>query len=399
MPTQLIPLTTLVPLYRQMSSPSWSAGRLCGELRIKDQDTADLLRQLLAEDMEVDYPCQIKVGDPDNIKVGDIFELGFERFRADVGLLLPDVAALLKNSQAVFGTVSVPWYVVDRNLASWEDNEISKRIAAVKQLVSALEGSASLFDSRKNLLIFIRNGRFDVPLRINPTAFHNFDLNVLQELVTLLSLEDGHTDQRHEICATAICEMLARTPPDQRFDKILRDIRELKQRFIDGYKLFASSFSFEKIRDQAESIRIEYLGKIHKTFSDIQGQLLGIPISTIVVATQFKDVETQTGAARAGLMWINVAVLVGALIFCIFFTLAALNQKHTLDALEEEIDRHKKALENDHIDIKTRLDSIFTSLTNRATFHRCGLWIVIVICWGAFLFGVNVFWRLSAAAL
>lgn len=381
-----------------MTSRSWSNDRLYGKLCVEDEGTAELLRLLLADDMEVDYPCHIKVGDPDNIKVGDRFELGFERFRQDVGLLLPDVAALLKNSQAVFGALTVPWYVVDLNLASWEDNEISKRIAAVKQLVSALEGSASLFDSRKNLLIFIRNGRFDVPLRINPTALNNFDLNELQEFVNLLSQEDGHTDQRHEICATAICEMLAQTPSDQRFDKILQDISELKQRFIDGYKLFASSFSFEKIRDQAESIRIEYLGKIHKTFSDIQGQLLGIPISTIVVATQFKDVETLSGPARAGQVWINVAVIVGALFFCIFFTLAALNQKHTLDALEEEIGRHKKALENDHTDIKARLDSIFTSLTGRATFHRCGLWIVFVICWGAFLFGVSIFWRLTAAA-
>ena len=125
---------------------------------------------------------------------------------------------------------------------------------------------------------------------------------------------------------------------------------------------------------------------------------MGIPISTIVVATQFKDVEMFTGPARTGQMWINVAVIAGAFIFCIFLTLAALNQKHTLDVLEEEIDRHKKALAEDHADIKARLDSIFVKLTNRATLHRIGLWIVFIVCWVAFFFGFSVFWMLTRSA-
>jgi hypothetical protein len=97
-------------------------------------------------------------------------------------------------------------------------------------------------------------------------------------------------------------------------------------------------------------------------------------------------------------MWINVAVIAGAFIFCIFLTLAALNQKHTLDVLEEEIDRHKKALAEDHADIKARLDSIFVKLTNRATLHRIGLWIVFIVCWVAFFFGFSVFWMLTRSA-
>jgi len=400
MPTRTIPLTELVTLFRQMTDRTWRDGRLCGDMRVPDQATADFLRELLDEEQADHYPCEVVEGDPDDVKVGDLFHLCFGRVRTAIGLIVPNVDALLRNTQVASGTETIHWYVVDRDEASWEaDKEIPRRLQVVQQLVKALEGTASIFDVRNARIVFLRDGRLDVPIQFDDGTLLACDENIAQDMIAQLKLEDGHTDQRHEICATAICEMLSGQPKEQRFAVLLRGMAEFRQRFIDGYKLFAASFSFEKIRDQAESIRIEYLGKIHKTFSDIQGQLLGIPISTIVVATQFKDVETLVGPARTGQMWINVAVIVGALIFCIFLTLAAVNQKHTLDVLEEEIERHKRALENDHADIKTRLNSIFSTLTDRAAIHRFGLWVVIIVCWAAFFFGLSIFWMLTRGAL
>ncbi|MCZ5662332.1 hypothetical protein O5623_28590 [Escherichia coli] len=55
-----------------------------------------------------------------------------------------------------------------------------------------------------------------------------------------------------------------------------------------GYKVFVSGFSYEKILDQLRVAKIEEMGKIHKVFSDIQNQILGIPVATIIVATQMK---------------------------------------------------------------------------------------------------------------
>lgn len=400
MSTRTIQLTELVALFRQMTDRTWQNGRLCGKLQVSDQSTADFLRELLDEAQAKNYPCEVVEGDPDNVNVGDCFDLRFGLVRTAIGLITPDTDTLLQNAQVASGTETFPWYIVDRDEASWESGkEIPRRLHTVHKLIKELEGTASIFDVRNSRIVFLRDGRFDIPIQFDSDTLLTCDERIVQDFIKELSIKDGHMEQRHEICATAICEMLSGQPKEQRFPALLRGILELQQRFIDGYKLFASSFSFEKVRDQAEAIRIEYLGKIHKTFSDIQGQLLGIPVSTIVVATQFKDVETLTGAARTGQMWINVAVIVGAFIFCIFFTLAAWNQKHTLDVLEEEIERHKVALEKDHADIKERLAGVFEKLDNRITFNYAGLWIVIIVCWVAFSFGISVFWRLTQAAL
>lgn len=403
MPTRMrkILLPELVTLLRQMPDRQWENGRLCGCLCVPDQSTAEFLQDLLSEERFEDYPCEIIQGDPDDVHVGDSFELRFQPPRSGLGLLVPDLDALLRNSQVALGfRSSTSWYVVDRNEASWEpEGELPNRLAIVHQFIKALEGAASIVDERNARLVFLRDGQQEVPLSFDGQALLALDVTLAGELIAQLEVQDGHTKQRHEICATAICDMLSKTPKEQRFVTLLKDMAELHQRFVDGYKLFASSFSFEKVRDQAESIKLEYLGKIHKTFSDIQGQLLGIPISTIVVATQFKDVAALEGSARMGQMWLNVAILVGAFIFCILLTCSVLNQKHTLDALEQEIKRHKKLLEGEHADLKERLAGVFQVLTDRAWIHYVGLWVVFGVCWIAFAIGGVVFWALTKEAL
>ena len=55
-----------------------------------------------------------------------------------------------------------------------------------------------------------------------------------------------------------------------------------------------------------EAAKVDYVAKIHKTLIDIQGQLLAIPVATIIVASQLKSNQT------CGVdFWTNIAVLAG----------------------------------------------------------------------------------------
>ena len=91
--------------------------------------------------------------------------------------------------------------------------------------------------------------------------------------------------------AEAVYELTAKLPSHKRFVSLLEQGEGLNDRLEKGYRLFfAAGFSYEKFRDEIESARVEYAGKIHKVFSDIQNQLLGIPVATIIVATQMKDI-------------------------------------------------------------------------------------------------------------
>jgi hypothetical protein len=60
-------------------------------------------------------------------------------------------------------------------------------------------------------------------------------------------------------------------PAARRFPYLLENLDALLEEVSAGYRLFASSFSYAKIRSDVESARVEYVGKIHKTLIDIQG--------------------------------------------------------------------------------------------------------------------------------
>lgn len=388
-------LTDLVALFRQMQSRQWRDGRLHGQIVVSDDAMAVFLRRLLAEDSADDYPCVIEQGDPETLKVGDTLQLGFGSPKTSIGLVVRSVDALLKNREIAAGVVDYGWYIFEEDVASWEvDADLCKRLDTVKRLIEAFEISAALFDHRKTNLIFIRSGRFDVPVHYSDLALKAFDVATAESLIKELGLEDGHSKQRKEICCTAVCELLANTPAASRFSELLNRVAELRARFDEGYKLFASSFSFERIREEAEAVRIEYTTKIHKTLADIQGQLLGIPVSTIVVATQFKDVSTAPGQ-----LWVNIAVMTGATIFCFLLLIALWNQKHSLDVISDEVTWHESGLKRQSEELAAKLSDVFDRLRARVFWHEVALAVIFFISIAAWLVGFAVFWMLSRSAL
>lgn len=394
MPKKTIPLTDLVDFFRQMQARQWRDGRLHGQITVSNEAMVDFLQHLLDEESADDYPCVIEQGDPENLKVGDVLQLSFGAPRTSIGIVVGSVGALLKNRDIAAGTVDREWYVFESDVASWEaDSDLCKRLRAVKRLVEAFEICAALFDHRKLNLIFIRNGRFDIPVHYSESSLMSFDVAVVDGLVKDLELEDGHSKQRKEICCTAVCELLINTPAASRFSDLLDRVAELRVRFDEGYKLFASSFSFEKIREEAEAVKVEYTAKIHKTLADIQGQLLGIPVSTIVVATQFKDLSTSPGQ-----LWVNIAVMVGATIFCFLLLIALWNQKHSLDVISDEVNRHESGLKRQSEELASKLSDVFNQLRARVFWHEAALALIFFISIGAWLVGFGVFWLLSRSA-
>lgn len=136
------------------------------------------------------------------------------------------------------------------------------------------------------------------------------------------------------------------------------------------------------------------MAKIHKTLSDIQGQLLGIPISTIVVATQFKEASTAPGQ-----LWINVAVLTGATIFCVLLFISLWNQKHSLDVISDEVTRHETGLKRQSEELASKLSSVFEKLRTRVRWHKAALLTIFGVAVAAWIVGSVVFWMCHAQRL
>lgn len=393
---QPIPLKDVVDrLYRQLDEREWRDDGFWGELTVKTQEVGDFLVAYLADDQFEDHPCRLDDGDPHGLKIGDHFRFRFGAVRGGLGLVLRDANALLSRSDILRGTSSSDWYLVCGDIASWEQpaGDLAK-LPSIRGLVAHLEKAAAIFDQRVNALVFLREKRFDVQLACTTRDLRELDLTSLDSLLSELDRDDGHTKQRNEIMATAVFDMTQNELPAERFGALLRQIEDLRQRVVDGYTLFASSFSFEALRKDVETFYIDHVAKIHKTLSDIQGQLLGVPVSTIVVATQLKPV-----AADPSNLWINCAVLVGALVFCILLTVSVLNQLHTLGVLDEDVKQKQASLRDTGTGLEERLGGRLEKLRTRIVFHLMALKIVVAAAGVGLLIAFGVFWQLSRDAI
>ncbi len=338
-----------------------------GTLAIASQAMLDNLRAIEADPQLYD-DAQVGLLDDAPPILGAEVRVAIGHPRHALGLLVRDFDALFQTPRAAFEEPA-RYFVIDPGYASGDfpAPPALVRYRALLDVIAILRNAASYVDEVQRELVFIGSEKTVVPI-----AFRAADLgpNVEAHAARLKRIFDDplHGDEKTEILATAVIQLVGGLRAAVRFGHLVRNLDTVCDEVEKGYRLFVSSFSYSKIRDDVETARIDFVGKIHKTIVDIQGQLLGIPIATIVVASQLK------AAPECGLpFWTNAAVLLGAWIFVALLAIAIVNQWHTLSVLETEIQRQQQRLTDDYALVSGQFADQFADLIGRIWWHRLAL--------------------------
>jgi len=228
----------------------------------------------------------------------------------------------------------------------------------------ALLAEAAFLDRDEQCLLFLDGGRIRVPVDYDQGDLEGLDLDALKALLGLFQ-SDLHRDERLSILARAAREMMAPHPAPARFRHLLAHFEDLEARVRDGYRLFAAAFSYDRIRSQMEKEAADTVARIHKTVTDIQGQMLGIPVATVIAATQMKA-ATECGAVALG----NLAVLVGVVIFAVLLFVALRNQWLTLETIAKDVSRQTERMNKEHADIRRQFADLYEKVEDRLSWHR-----------------------------
>jgi hypothetical protein len=357
-------------------------------------DTPEMLAALHACEKSVENTA-LTLTTPDDIAlvtIGSKVELEIRVPRPGFGFIFKDLDAMLLSPIA---HVKEPanFFLLDTDYCSRDPAPVDHIITVyrkVLEFIGMLKTCAAFLDEREQLLIFIKEGKkFEVPVSFTEADLQILNLDTLSGLIG--AIPDGiHQEQCASIMAESVYELTAMLPSSKRFVVLLNHVDDLKERFEKGYKLFAAGFSYEKIRDEIEAARIEYSGKIHKVFSDIQNQLLGIPVATIIVATQMKESSKVDGN-----FWTSTAVLLGSLVFTILMHFLLRNQRQTLEVIGIEIKRQKDKLAKEHAAIATNFEDTFKSLDTRYAGQRRILYAVDGVVSFGFALALFFFYSLS----
>lgn len=247
-----------------------------------------------------------------------------------------------------------------------------------KVLVSLSDHAITIGSNPK--AIFLHGEKLELTLSYNKSDLK--ELTGLDQFIHDFVDTDLHNNQKTIIIKTCLLEMLksseihALTLP-----ALISRFKEFIERVRASYYLYVSEFSFEKIKEQVEKEVLDFTFKINKVLSDIQNQVLAVPVALILVGSQMKPSDEA--------LWQNTIIYFGSLIFGIIMAILIRNQRGTLSAIKKEMKSQWITINNKHRLIQEKLGDLYGSLNKRYYSQYIKLLIVDLLV-SSSIFGVTL---------
>ena len=204
--------------------------------------------------------------------------------------------------------------------------------------------------------IFLYGEKLELDLRYKSVDIKK--LNGLSDFIDEFVNSEIHNIQKITIIKLVLLEMLKNNDMDSlTLPCLLKRFAEFTERVNANYQLYVSEFSFDKIKSQVEKERFDFTQKLNKVFSDLQGQLLAIPIGLVLVGSQMRMTD--------GFSITNITLWLSVIIFGSFMSILMRNQRSTLEAIKLAIDSQWNAIEKKHSYVAEKLGFHYKQLDDR----------------------------------
>ena len=135
--------------------------------------------------------------------------------------------------------------------------------------------------------------------------------------------------------------------------------------------LYISGFSFDKVREEFEKKKLDFVVKINATSSDIMNKLIAIPVGQGLLASQMKS--------DAALIAVNWALLAGSIIFAVIALMLLVSQVNTLIQIKQELAHERETLKRRANPTYSQLKGMIKALNRRINLHCYWLPATLVV--------------------
>lgn len=375
-----ISFEALTDLYRRME---FREECRVGTMSLSDQSECDLINTLLDDPRE--FGLSVETG---TVAPGNTITLRITPPRSGLGLVFATYKILL-NAPKHQCQEPAKYFILEAKFRN-DDVEVPAFISnyrAILTFVDLLKETAAYFDVSTCQLVFLRKEVIKLSPLFSAETVQQLKRDCLDNLIACFN-DDTHKDQKLDILIESIQAVCEGVDSQRMFAFLLDNIQRLHEKFLKGYRIYSSGFSYDKVMDQLRTAKVEEMGKIHKAFSDIQNHILGIPVASVVVATQFKEASIWSGQGIT-----NTIILLGCIFAATLIWLALSNQMQSMRALSEEIEYKKKQVNKEYSFIKDDVEGVFSSIKTRLKTQKRTFWIIrgvlvigiitalVVYCW------------------
>lgn len=184
-----------------------------------------------------------------------------------------------------------------------------------------------------------------------------------------------HQSERYAIAATEFVDHLITCEKKERIFLLLKNVDSIYQSTISKYSLYLEDFKYSKFTDKITKYSDEFLSKVNKTISDLQNQILAIPL-TLSVITIFKKTEE-----------VNVYIYLGFLVYLILVFYASCQQAYNLRHIELQIKQFNEVVKLPK-ELAPQWKSEITPVNNKILWHK--VYLIIVAFFIGVLIGVCI---------
>lgn len=376
----------LTALYRRME---FKEEFRVASLLLSDQSDCDQINTLLDDPRE--YGLSIDTG---SVTPGNTINLRVTPPRSGLGLVFATHEKLL-NAPKHQCQEPANYFILKTKFRN-DDEDIPVFISNYRKIlefVNLLKEAAAYFDSSTCQLVFLKKEVIKLLPHFAAENVQNLQREHLDNLIACFN-DDTHKDQKLDILIESIQAVSDGVDSLRVFAFLLDNIQRLHEQFLKGYRIYSSGFSYDKVMDQLRAAKVEEMGKIHKAFSDIQNHILGIPVASVIVATQFKVATKWSGQGIT-----NTIILLGCIFAATLIWLALSNQMQSIKALGEEIEYKEKQINKEFSFIKDDVAGVFRSISARLTTQKRTFWIIRGVLVMGIITAITVYFWYTKPAL
>lgn len=323
-------LRLAVAVYRKMRDARFDGGSVFGRLELTADNCA-----LVASLHEHGLVYQTDAFDVS--RPGESADLELQPETRD--RFVETIAGLLEYHDAL-KPVLQHFYIAELDLLyEGEFADLHPFAAQYMRSIRAIDLARCLADHQDEVagterLVFLHKEKLAIPVKLQPADFRcPAHLEGWERIMS----EPTHQEQRKTIFKSVLLERLSGVSEDRRAAVFLDEFDDLFQRFQASYALYVSEFSFDKVMATVREKNLAYTIRINKVLTDIQSQVLALPVALILVGGQMKEASDFTLA--------NVLIFIGACVYALMIGFLIKGQHDNLDAVLGEIDAEQKHLE------------------------------------------------------
>ena len=275
-------------------------------------------------------------------------------------------------------------YLVVSALTDPEESSLLEIYKQTLRLVDILCRAADHCDPNGVNEKFIYLGTKKVEIPIVYSRGDLKEIEGLDDFDTFLSVPP-HLDQKLAIFKSGLQDFLVDTKSEERFVRLIHLFPQFLERIQSDFNVYASELTFDKVRDEIEKRKLDFVDRLNKVFSDIQNKILAVPIAQIVAAGQMKPDED----------FKNTVIFIGVILFTILMDIMIRNQADAITAIGTEIDRQQADIKEKYPQFELNFKEIFNYLSVRERTQKHRLNLVSAIIAFSILFSASVFMQSS----